>query len=132
MNNNQHDALFIFSLLSYHTSTCFGRISCPSSGGRMYICGKWYLLYCRVDCHRACLKWNFHSRYEKGTLGKYKTRMLLRCRCTISPCEDGDIRITRNHFQTCQQVSRSIHNPLPRHNIRKAVQQRLSHKPQLR
>jgi hypothetical protein len=32
MNNNQHDALFIFSLLSYHTSTCFGRISSPSSG----------------------------------------------------------------------------------------------------
>jgi hypothetical protein len=44
MNNNQPDALFIFSLLSYYTSTCFGRISSPSSGGRMYICGKWYLL----------------------------------------------------------------------------------------
>jgi hypothetical protein len=26
MNNNQHDALFIFSLLSYHTATCLGRI----------------------------------------------------------------------------------------------------------
>jgi hypothetical protein len=36
MNNNQLDALFIFSLLSYHTSTCFGCISSPSSGGRMY------------------------------------------------------------------------------------------------
>jgi hypothetical protein len=24
MNNNEHEALFIFSLLSYHTSTCFG------------------------------------------------------------------------------------------------------------
>jgi hypothetical protein len=36
MNNNQHDALFIFSLLSYHTSTCLGRISSPSSRGRMY------------------------------------------------------------------------------------------------
>jgi hypothetical protein len=53
INNNQLDALFIFSLLSYHTSTCFGRISSPSSGGRMYICGKGYLLYCTVDCHRA-------------------------------------------------------------------------------
>jgi hypothetical protein len=53
MINNQHDALFIFSLLSYHTSTCFGLISSPSSGGRMYICGKWYLLYFCVDCHRA-------------------------------------------------------------------------------
>jgi hypothetical protein len=38
MNYNQLDVLFIFSLLSYHTSTCFGRISSPSSGGRMYIC----------------------------------------------------------------------------------------------
>jgi hypothetical protein len=36
MNNNQHYALFFFSLLSYHTSTCFGHISSPSSGGRMY------------------------------------------------------------------------------------------------
>jgi hypothetical protein len=49
MNNNQHDALFIFSLLSYHTSTCLAHISSPSSGGRMYICGKWCLLYCWVD-----------------------------------------------------------------------------------
>jgi hypothetical protein len=53
INNNQHDALFILSLLSYHTSTSFGCISSPSSGGRMDICGKWYLLYCWVDCQRA-------------------------------------------------------------------------------
>jgi hypothetical protein len=53
MNNNQLDVLFMFSLLSYHTSTSFGRIDSPSSGGRMYICGKWYLLYCTVDCQRA-------------------------------------------------------------------------------
>jgi hypothetical protein len=33
MNNNQHDALFIFSLMSYHTSTCFGCTKIPSSGG---------------------------------------------------------------------------------------------------
>jgi hypothetical protein len=52
MNNNQHDALFIFNLLNYH-STCFGHINSPSSGGRMYICGKWYLLYCTVECQRA-------------------------------------------------------------------------------
>jgi hypothetical protein len=32
MYNNQHDALFILSLLSYHTSTCFGGISSPSWG----------------------------------------------------------------------------------------------------
>jgi hypothetical protein len=33
MNNNQHDALFMLCLLSYHTSTCFGPIINPSSGG---------------------------------------------------------------------------------------------------
>jgi hypothetical protein len=45
MYNNQIDALFIFGLLSYHTSTSFGRINSPSSAGKMYIRGKWYLLY---------------------------------------------------------------------------------------
>jgi hypothetical protein len=30
---NLLDALFIFSLLSHYTSTCFGLASCPSSGG---------------------------------------------------------------------------------------------------
>jgi hypothetical protein len=61
--NNQLDALFILSLLNYHISTCFGRISSPSSGGRMYIrvCGKWYLLYFWVDCPRAWLEWNRSS-----------------------------------------------------------------------
>jgi hypothetical protein len=29
MTNNQHDALFIFILLSYYTSTCFGRTATP-------------------------------------------------------------------------------------------------------
>jgi hypothetical protein len=53
MNNNQHDVLFIFSLLSYRASTCFGRISSPSWEGIIYLCGKWYLLHCWGDCHRA-------------------------------------------------------------------------------
>jgi hypothetical protein len=45
MYNNQLDALFILGLLNYHTSTSMGIISSPSSGGRMYICGRWYLCY---------------------------------------------------------------------------------------
>jgi hypothetical protein len=57
MNNNQLDALFIFSWLSYHTSTCCGRISSPSSAGRMYICGKWCLLYFWINCQRALPEW---------------------------------------------------------------------------
>jgi hypothetical protein len=48
MYNNQLDAPFILSLLNYHTSTCFRRINSPSSGGRMYICGK---------CTRILLSW---------------------------------------------------------------------------
>jgi hypothetical protein len=35
--NNHLNALFILSLLNYHTSTYFGCISSPSSGARMYI-----------------------------------------------------------------------------------------------
>jgi hypothetical protein len=38
MNNNQHNALFIFRLLIYHTSTGFGCISSPSSGDGFYVC----------------------------------------------------------------------------------------------
>jgi hypothetical protein len=64
MNNNQHDTLFIFTLLGYHTSACFGRISSPSSGGKyiyiyicvcvcVCVCGKRYLLWFWVDCHRT-------------------------------------------------------------------------------
>jgi hypothetical protein len=36
INNNRHDALFIFSLLSYRTSTCFGCKSSQLSGSRIY------------------------------------------------------------------------------------------------
>jgi hypothetical protein len=36
MNKHQHDALFILSLLRYHTYVCFGRISSLSSGGKMW------------------------------------------------------------------------------------------------
>jgi hypothetical protein len=36
---NQRDALFIFSLLSYHVSTCFGTVCSQSSGGSKCIYG---------------------------------------------------------------------------------------------
>jgi hypothetical protein len=42
MSNNQLDELYVFSLLSHYNSTCLERISSPSSGGIMYICGKWF------------------------------------------------------------------------------------------
>jgi hypothetical protein len=37
MSNNQLDALYIFTLLSHHTSTCFERIGSPASGGILHI-----------------------------------------------------------------------------------------------
>jgi hypothetical protein len=37
-NENQPDALFILNVFIRTTSTCFGRIYCPSSGGIHYIC----------------------------------------------------------------------------------------------
>jgi hypothetical protein len=64
MNNNQLDALFIFSLLSYHTSTCFGRISSPSSAGRMYeACPKSerYIM-CTPIGYFLCLVWQHCGR----------------------------------------------------------------------
>jgi hypothetical protein len=39
---NQHDALFIFILLNYHASTCFGPACSPSSAGSKCMCGKLY------------------------------------------------------------------------------------------
>jgi hypothetical protein len=42
---NQHDALFILTLLHYHASTGFGPICSPSSGSSKCICGKWLLFF---------------------------------------------------------------------------------------
>jgi hypothetical protein len=76
--NNQLDALFTLGLLSYHTSTCFGRINSPSSGGGMYICCKWCLLYFWVDCQRAWMEWNWcvggSSRLHGNTHFQHNSR----------------------------------------------------------
>jgi hypothetical protein len=44
-NENQLDALFLLSLFRQSTSTCFGHICRPSSGGTLYIYNNWYVLY---------------------------------------------------------------------------------------
>ena len=49
-NGNQLDALFILSLFRQLTSTCFGHIWSPSSGGILYIYNNWYVLCFLVDC----------------------------------------------------------------------------------
>jgi cellulose synthase/poly-beta-1,6-N-acetylglucosamine synthase-like glycosyltransferase len=43
-NKNQLDALFIFSLFHQSTSSCFGHIRSPSSGGILHIYNSWYEL----------------------------------------------------------------------------------------
>jgi len=44
-NENQLDSLFILSLFRQSTSTCFGHICSPSSGGILYTYNNWYVLY---------------------------------------------------------------------------------------
>ena len=43
-NKNQLDALFILSLFRQSTSTCFGHICSPLSGGILHIYNNWYML----------------------------------------------------------------------------------------
>jgi hypothetical protein len=54
-NENQLDALFTLSLFRQSTSTCFGHICGPSSGGILYIYNNWYVLCFLVDCLLAGL-----------------------------------------------------------------------------
>jgi len=56
---NKPDALFILSLYRQSTSTCFGHICSPSSGGILYIYNNWYVLCSIVDCLLAELEWNW-------------------------------------------------------------------------
>jgi hypothetical protein len=42
---NQHDALFVLTLLNNHTSTCFRSICGPSSGGSNCMCGEGYFFH---------------------------------------------------------------------------------------
>ena len=58
-NKNQLNALFILSLSRHSTSTCFGHICSPSSGGILYIYSNWYVLCFLVDCLLAGLGWNW-------------------------------------------------------------------------
>jgi hypothetical protein len=49
-DDNQPDALLILSLFRQSTSTCFGHICSPSSGGILYIYNNWYVLCFLDDC----------------------------------------------------------------------------------
>jgi len=49
-HKNQLAALFILSLFHPSTSTCFGHICSPSSGGILYTYNNRYVLCFLVDC----------------------------------------------------------------------------------
>jgi len=51
-NENQLDALFILSLFRQSTSTCFGYICSPSSGGILYI---YIYIYIHIYIHTYCI-----------------------------------------------------------------------------
>jgi len=57
-NEDWLDELFILSLFHQSTSTCFGRICSPSSGGILYIYN-WYVLCFSFDNLLAGLGWNW-------------------------------------------------------------------------
>jgi hypothetical protein len=61
-NENQLDALFILCLFRQSTSTCFGYICSPSSGGILYIHNNWYVMCFLVDSQLAgqqTIKWGW-------------------------------------------------------------------------
>ena len=49
-DENQLHTPFILSLFRQSTSTCFGHICSPSSGGILYVYNTWYILCFLVDC----------------------------------------------------------------------------------
>jgi hypothetical protein len=59
-NENQIYALFILSLFRQSTSTCFGHICSPSSGGILYIYNNWYVLYIYIYCIFCLMARIFH------------------------------------------------------------------------
>ena len=60
-NENQLDALFILSLFHHSTSTCFGCICGPSSGGILYIYSNLYML-CFSVARQSTKKHNMYQQ----------------------------------------------------------------------
>jgi len=91
-NKNQLDALFILSLFSQSTSTCFRYICSPSSGGILYLYSKWYVLCCTVDCLLAGLGWDAN----KQSTVQHNTYHLL---CIYSIPPDDGLQICPKHVE---------------------------------
>jgi hypothetical protein len=73
-SKNQLDALFIISLFRQSTSTRFGHICNPSSGGILYIYNNWYVMCFSVDYLLA-------SRPTDSQTKKHTMYQLLLCVC---------------------------------------------------
>jgi len=65
-NKNQLDTLFILRLFCQPTSTCFGYICSPSSGGTLCAYNNWYVLCFSVECLLAGLA-NWQSTEKHNT-----------------------------------------------------------------
>jgi len=63
-NKNQLDAIFTLSLFRQPTSTCFGHICSPPSGGILYIYSNCYTLCSSVDCLLAGLAKHARNMYR--------------------------------------------------------------------
>jgi hypothetical protein len=79
---NQHDALFVFTLLAYHVSTCFGPIFNPSSGGSKCICGKWCLFFFEAVCRQAWIVLVYYT--NRVTISKLELLLQIFVLCVLS------------------------------------------------
>ena len=70
---NQLDALFILSLFCQSTSTCFGSICSPSSGGTLYVYKNWYVFCFSIDC---LLAWFDLNQANRQSIEKHNTYQL--------------------------------------------------------
>jgi len=69
---NQLDALFILSLFRQSTSSCFGHICSPSSGGILYVYNSWYVLRFLVGYLLVWLGWNQANRQSIENYSTYQ------------------------------------------------------------
>jgi hypothetical protein len=96
-NKNQLDALFILSLFCQSTSTCFGHICSPSSGGIVYIYNNWYVLCFLVD-------WLLTNRQSTKKHNMYQLLYIYR----IPP--DDELQICLKHVEVDWQYKLRINS----------------------
>ena len=86
-NGNQLDALFILSLFRQSTSTCFGHICSPSSGGTLYVYSNWYVLCFLVACLLA--EWPTDRQLKSTTATNFCVCVYIYIYIYSIPPDDG-------------------------------------------